>query len=353
MSPIPLDVKTEKNIDAGLLEGIRVGLTYNLKKDIVTDPPDMQAEFDDFDTILAIKNALQTGGCEVELFEADENLPLRLTANRPDIVFNIAEGIGERGREAQIPALLNFLNIPYTGSDETAMCIAMDKALAKRLLSSYRIRTPKYRVVSDLSRAMAAGLSFPVIVKPNAEGSSKGISGVSVVNNADELKEVLKKNIGAYKQDMLVEEYIEGREFTVGILGNGSEMRVFPPMEIIFKDKDHGIYSYEVKRDFKKYIEYECPPDISARLIKELEDTAMKIYKILGCRDCARTDFRLSRDGKLYFIEVNPLPGLAPGYSDFPMLAEFSGVEYDELVQGILISALKRYGLNKNLDGDR
>jgi len=223
----------------------------------------------------------------------------------------------------------------------------MDKALAKRFLSSYRIRTPKYAVVSDVSRMPLAGLSFPVIVKPNAEGSSKGISGVSVVCNNGELKEILTKNIGAYRQDMLVEEYIDGREFTVGILGNAEKMRIFPPMEIIFEDKDHSIYSYEVKRDFKKYIRYECPPDISEKLKKELEDTAAKIYGILGCRDCARIDFRLSGDGRLYFIEANPLPGLAPGYSDFPMLAELSGVGYDELVQGILISALERYDSEK------
>ena len=324
---------------------LRVGITYNQKRNIITEPPDAEAEFDDIETILAIKNALEAGNCEVELYEATENLPEKLIKQKPEIVFNIAEGKSGGGREAKVPAILNYLGIPYTGSDETTMCIAMDKALTKRLLTTYQIRTPKYKVAGIGTPITTVGLTYPLIVKPNAEGSGKGISGVSIVTNIEDLRKTIKENTETYKQDALVEEYIPGREFTVGILGNGDDTRVFPPMEIIFRDKSKSIYSYAVKKNFRKYVDYACPPDITSKIREHIENTAHRIYRILKCRDCARMDFRLSPEGRLYFIEINPLPGLAPGYSDFPILAEYCGVGYDALVQGILESALKRYSL--------
>jgi D-alanine-D-alanine ligase len=144
---------------------------------------------------------------------------------------------------------------------------------------------------------------------------------------------------------MLLEEYISGREFTVGILGNGERLRVFPPMEIIFKDKAHSIYSYEVKRNFRQFVRYECPPNINPDLQKEIESAAETVYRALECRDLARMDFRLTPGGKLYFIAINPLPGLAPEYSDFPMIAGFCGMDYTALIRNILDSALDRYRL--------
>ena len=185
---------------------------------------------------------------------------------------------------------------------------------------------------------------FPVIVKPNAEGSSKGISALSVAAGPDELEQILAEKIEAYKQDMLIEQFIPGREFTVGILGNGADLRVFPPMEIVFNEKAQGIYSFATKQDFQQYVRYVCPPDLAASGIKELEDTAAAVYHILGCRDFARMDFRLSPEGQLYFIELNPLPGLAPGYSDFPILAAMCGMDYSTLIREILNCALRRYG---------
>ncbi len=325
---------------------LTVGLTYNLKKGIGSDVEDIEAEYDSMDTVLAIKNALEKGGCKVELLEADTGLFEKLSRVRVDIVFNIAEGTRGRGREAQVPALLNFYGIPFTGSDETTLCISLDKALAKRLLSSYKIRTPGYQVISD-EKTPLKNRKFPLIIKPNAEGSSKGISGAALVHNPDELKKELKEKIRIYGQPFLVEEFIEGREFTVGIVGNGAETKVFQPMEIVFVDKEasRGIYSFQVKRDFKRYVRYVCPPELKASLIKEMMDTAGKVYRVLECRDFARVDFRMAYDNRLYFIEINPLPGLSPGYSDFPMLAEFNGVDYDRLILTILNSALKRYGM--------
>ncbi len=326
---------------------LRVGLTYNLKKGIKSDVVDNEAEYDNIETVLAIKSALEAGNCCVELFEATEELPAKLTKSPVDIVFNIAEGSQGRGREAQVPAILNFMRIPFTGSDETTLCIALDKALAKRILATYHIRTPRYRVISKDQQKWSGGFTFPAIVKPNAEGSSKGISDVAVVFDMRELRSLVSQNISLYKQDMLVEEYIHGREFTVGVVGNGSELLVFSPMEIRYLDQknEYNIYSYTVKQNYKKLIRYECPAVISPEIEAEIMHTARKVYDILACRDFARMDFRLSPDGKLYFIEINPLPGLAPGYSDFPMIAEFCGMDYASLVQRLLSSALKRYGL--------
>ncbi|MHB1315712.1 MAG: D-alanine--D-alanine ligase family protein [Christensenellales bacterium] len=325
---------------------LRVGLTYNLKKNVVSDVEDYEAEYDHIETVLAIKKALECENCRVELLEATEELPHKLMSKKVDIVFNIAEGMKGRGREAQVPAILNFFNIPYTGSDETTLCIALDKALTKRILATYHIKTPRYKVIRQDQPKWNGTFAFPAIVKPNAEGSSKGISDVAIVSDLKELRSLVFSNIQKYNQSMLVEEYIGGREFTVGILGNGKDAMVFPPMEIKYLKKDrYQIYSYNVKQNYKELIGYECPARISRETETEIMNTARKIYEILDCRDFSRIDFRLSEAGKLYFIEINPLPGLAPGYSDYPMIAEFNGMDYTALVRNVLNSALKRYGL--------
>jgi len=325
----------------------RVGLAFNLKKGIQSGVEDMEAEYDSIDTVMAIKNALESIGCQVELLEAAHSFLDKLREAHVDIVFNIAEGLSGRGREAHIPAILNFLGIPFTGSDETTLCIALDKALTKRLLTSFRILTPKHQLMSHEGERIRHDLKFPLIVKPNAEGSSKGISNMAVVDDMEQLKHLLERNFQMYGQPMLIEEFIPGREFTVGVIGNGSEARVFTPMEIVYKEDQDGrnIYSFEVKKDYKRYVEYVCPPNLSPKLQEKLMDIASKVYRVLQCRDFARMDFRMSNDNKFYFIEINPLPGLAPGYSDYPMIAEFCGVDYNTVIKMILNSALKRYGM--------
>ena len=326
---------------------LRIGLTYNLKQNIASDIVDIEAEYDSIDTVMAIKKALEDEYSQVTLLEADEELPMKLRNHPVDIVFNIAEGIYGRGREAQVPALLNYFRIPFTGSDETTLCLALDKALTKRVLATYHIRTPKYHIISHYNQKFSGHFTFPAIVKPNAEGSSKGINDVAIVSNMTELRNLATKCISMYGQDMLVEEYIGGREFTVGIIGNDEDLHVFPPMEIIYVKQDkYNIYSYNVKQNYKEFIRYESPARLTAEQETEIINKSRKIYQILDCKDFARIDFRLSEDGKLYFIEINPLPGLAPGYSDFPMLAEFNGTDYISLVRSILGAALKRYGLN-------
>ena len=263
-------------------------------------------------------------------------------------MFNIAEGRGGRAREAQVPALLTLFDIPYTGSDETTLCIALDKALTKRLLATYRIPTPRYRVYEPGTRVRISGLRFPVIVKPNAEGSSKGIADVCIAENAAELKSLVEQHLTLYGGSVLAEEYIHGREFTVGLLGNGETVSVFPPMEILYHDSPipgYHVYNYTVKQQYTKYVSYRCPAELSPKLEREIVRLSKKIFLALGCRDFARVDFRLDETGKLYFIEINPLPGLAPHYSDYPMLAEFCGVEYDDLVGSVLRAGAARSGV--------
>ena len=346
--------------------GLHVGITYNLKKssrdeksdgypdDLEPDPPDSDAEYDDITTVLAIKAALESKNCRVSLLEVNKDLPVKLMEDKPDIVFNIAEGIGGRGRESEVPALLDLYGIPYTGSDETTLCIALDKALTKRILTSYHIKTPKYQVIKKEQKELTGNFHFPAIVKPNAEGSSKGISDVSVVTNRRELQNLVSRDLKLYKQDMLVEEYISGREFTVGIFGNGDDVHVFSPMEVCYikKEGQYNVYSYNVKRNYKDYVRYKCPADIPKHIETEMMNTARKIYEVLSCRDFARIDFRLSPDEELYFIEINPLPGLAPGYSDFPMIAEFNGMSYDSLIWNVLKSALQRFGMESYVGKD-
>lgn len=329
-----------------------VGIIYNLKKGLNTEIDDFEAEYDSLETVNAIKEVFEKHQIHTVLLEADKSLPQKLSDIHIDIAFNIAEGMNGRGREAQIPALLNILGIPFTGSDETTLCISLDKALTKRILSTYHINTPAYMIVDKkMKYSKNKKLNYPVILKPNAEGSSKGISDISIVESSEALIKLAKHNISIYKEDMLAEEYIEGREFTVGVIGNGDDARIFPPMEIIFTQKTQGdfcVYNYKVKQDYKKYINYKCPADINKKLENKIINTARKIYDVLGCNDFARIDFRIGKKDTIYFIEINPLPGLAPGYSDFPMLAEFCGVSYEGLIMKILNSALSRYNMGSN-----
>jgi len=326
--------------------GYRIGIAFNLKKNNEDEMEDEQAEYDNISTIEAIEAALKKTGCETVYLEAGRDFSKNLSDSGVDIVFNVAEGKGGRGREAHIPALLSFLNIPFTGSDETTLCIALDKTLTKRILTTFGVKTPKYQLIEHPSE-FKKKLNFPLIIKPNAEGSSKGISDFAIVYNTDELKYLIGKNYGMYRQPILIEEYIRGREFTVGIIGNGNDTIIFTPMEIKYKknEEKYNIYSYSVKKNYKEYVEYICPPQVENKIEKKMIKVAKKIYESLSCRDFSRIDFRASMDGEVFFLEINPLPGLAPNYSDFPMIGEFNGINYDQLIKMILNSALKRYGM--------
>jgi D-alanine-D-alanine ligase len=260
-------------------------------------------------------------------------------------VFNIAEGFKGRSRESQVPALLELLDIPYTGSDPAALSVSLDKALAKRMVRTHGILTPAYLVMHTGKERLPKELSrFPLLVKPVAEGTSKGVTRKSVVNDEGELREKAREMIAKYRQPALVEQYIAGREFTVGLLGE-RRPRVLPPMEIVFLDKSDPapIYSFELKQEWNDLVRYEVPAKLTPRELERLEKAARECFVALGCRDVARIDFRMNAEGHLYFIETNPLPGLAPGWSDLVLIAQAAGIEYRALIGEILAFAIRRY----------
>ena len=323
-------------------EPIRVGFTYNVKREY--DPEsDEHAEWDPPETIIAISNALARQGHIVVHLEATPDLPRVLAEADVDLIFNIAEGVEGRNREAQVPALCELLGIPYTGSDSATLAIALDKALCKKVLTQHDILTPKFQVMESPKARLNPDLKFPLIVKPNAEGSSKGIGSANVADNEEELRVVVKNVLDDYRQPALVEEYISGREFTVGLLGD-KRPRVLPPMEILFKDKDNDrpVYDFTVKQEWEKHVYYECPAKITPSQLKAIEKIARATFWALDCRDVARVDLRMSDDGQIYVLEVNPLPGLTPDYSDLILISRPAGIDYDQLISEIMIGGLKR-----------
>jgi len=323
---------------------IRVGFTYNVKREEVVEPDsDQHAEWDPPETIIAISNALARQGHIVVRLEATPDLPRVLAEAEVDLIFNIAEGVEGRNREAQVPALCELLGIPYTGSDSATLAIALDKALCKKVLMQHDILTPKFQVMETGRERLSTDLEFPLIVKPNAEGSSKGIGSANVVDNEEELRVAVKLLIETYRQPALIEEYISGREFTVGLLGD-KRPRVLPPMEILWVDKDieRPVYDYKVKQEWEKHVRYECPAKLAPAALKAIEKIARATFWALDCRDVARVDLRMGADGQVYVLEVNPLPGLTPDYSDLILISKAAGMTYDELIAEVMTGGLKR-----------
>ncbi len=322
------------------VQPIRIGFTYNVKR---IKEGDDEAEWDPPETIIAIANALARQGHIVVHLEATPDLPRVLAEADVDLIFNIAEGVEGRNREAQVPALCELLGIPYTGSDSATLAIALDKALGKKVLLQHDILTPKFCVMESHRERLSPDMKFPMIVKPNAEGSSKGIGSTSVVDNEEELRDKVKELIERYRQPALVEEYIAGREFTVGLLGD-KRPRVLPPMEIKFKQADdtRPVYDYAVKQEWEKYVYYECPAKLTESEQKAMEKIARATFWALDCRDVARVDMRMDAEGRIYVLEVNPLPGLTPDYSDLVLIAKACGMEYDQLIAEIMTGGLRR-----------
>ncbi|ABC82219.1 D-alanine--D-alanine ligase family protein [Anaeromyxobacter dehalogenans] len=327
-------------------ERLKVGFSFNVKR-VTPDPggeQDEEAEYDSPKTLQAIREAIASWGHEVVDLEATQDLPLQLASTPVDVVFNIAEGFKGRSRESQVPSLLELLDIPYTGSDPSALSVSLDKALAKRMVRTHGILTPDYLVLNTGNERLPRELTFPLIVKPVAEGTSKGVTRKSVVRDELELREVARELIAKYRQPALAEGYVSGREFTVGLLGE-RRPRVLPPMEIVFLDaKDPTpIYSFEMKQDWSERIRYEVPAKLSPRELDRLEKAARECFTALGCRDVARLDFRMDAEGRIHFIECNPLPGLAPGWSDLVLIAQAAGMDYRGLIGEILSFAIRRY----------
>jgi D-alanine-D-alanine ligase len=327
---------------------MKIGITYDLRADVPLTPglpDDLQEEFDSPGTIEAIAGVLRGLGHEVVLLGDGRGLLEQLLADPPDFVFNVAEGQGVgRSREARVPAVLELLDIPHTGSDPLTLAVTLDKDCAKRLVGSTDLQTVPWGVVigSDEDPAEAAGLlPFPAIVKPAWEGSSKGIRGSCVVDRREDLPEAVEALRRGYSQPVLVEQYIEGDELTVGVIGNGNP-RVIGVMRVVPRERSgRFVYSLEVKRDWRRRVRYERPDDLEPARRAAVEAAALEAYRKLGCRDVARIDYRLGEDG-LYFLEANPLPGLNPESSDLVILARLAGWGYGQLIEGILQAALDR-----------
>ncbi|MFW6050048.1 MAG: D-alanine--D-alanine ligase family protein [Myxococcota bacterium] len=324
---------------------LKVGLTYNLKR--VAPRPggssDAEAEYDAPATIAAIRGAVESYGHEVVELEATPELPRLIDESSLDFVFNIAEGIRGRNREAQIPALLELLDIEYTGSDPATLSLALDKALAKRVVRHHGIPTPDFLVMTSERQRLPKGFRFPAIVKPVAEGSSKGVFGTSVARDEGELRSVVSQMLGRYRQGALVETFLPGREFTVGLLGE-RRPRVLPPMEIVFvqPSSEFPVYTFDHKLEAKGEVRYDAPAKVDAALGREIERVARGAFQALGCRDVARVDLRLDDRGRVNFVECNPLPGLTPGWSDLCLIGEAAGIGYRQLVGEIMAPAIRR-----------
>jgi D-alanine-D-alanine ligase len=339
---------------------MKVAFTFNQKKETDSnseEPPDEQAEFDSPEVIRAIKNSLESLGHEVMLIDADEHALYKLRKSGADIVFNIAEGLRGESRESQIPLFCEMLGIPYTGSGPLTLAITLDKARTKEILSFYRIPTPRFQVFSE-PVTLLKEVGFPMIVKPLAEGSSKGITNDCLVRNEAELRAKLRHMISAYKQPVIAEEFLDGREFTVSLIGNGSP-EVLPIVEVCFEGLPEGMNkfdSYEMKWIYDdpnsgKHIEnmVRCPAQITKGLENQIKKACLEAYKALGCRDFCRMDVRLDSSGIPNILEVNALPGLIPDpkeNSRFPKSCYAAGMTYQQIIGRILEEGIKRNRLH-------
>lgn len=329
----------------------RISVVYNLKKTPApSEPDDKYEEYDPISTVQSVADTLSSFGFDVSLCEQDENFFDSLREQSPSFVVTLAEGRGNaRGREAQVPSILESLDIPFWGSDSVSLALALDKLLTSRTLAGENIPVPlaaSFRTEGDLGKIPSLfGKNDRFVVKPRFEGSSKGIFTDSVAHNASEMEEKVRRLWHRYGQPALVEEYLPGEEITVGVLGNekpqvAGMMRISPRTP-----GDEFLYSLEEKRNYLERIRYEGPEAILPVTRQSLEASALAAFSALELRDMARIDFRLDGNGVGRIIDVNPLPGLSPIYSDLPILHRLSGGEYEELLRFILTSAFSRYGL--------
>lgn len=324
-----------------------VGLTYDAKPDYVFkkgDPEDANAEFDHPDTIDVIKDAIESGGHKVIKIGNVKKLIRRLKKLKVDIVFNIAEGITGRNRESEVPIILEMAGIPFVGADGLSLGLTLDKIMAKKVLICEGIPTPAFFQISDIRNIDGAGISYPLIVKPRQEGSSKGISDRSVVKNRRELKRQAALVIRTYKQPALVEKFITGSEFTVPVIGNEIP-EVLPVVQISIDGKTElGDLCYTFSRIRSDTLSYVCPARISRKLDNRLKEIALKAYRAVECRDFGRVDIRVDKGGNPYVLEINPLPSLSTE-DVFMVVARHMKVSYESIVNRILDYALKRYGM--------
>ncbi len=325
---------------------IRVGLTYDLASDyrsLGASEEDI-AEFDREDTIEGIEQSLRAMGHIPERIGGIRNLAAQLVAGRRwDLVFNIAEGCYGAARESQVPALLDAYQIPYTFSDPLVLAIALHKGHAKTLVRAAGVRTADYQLIVTPDDLRQVELGFPLFAKPAAEGTSRGITANSVIRTDCQLRTLCTELFNRYKQPVLLESYLPGREFTVGVLGTGSNARSLGSLEVyMVGDADIGVYTYRNKKEFVGKVEYRWIESANDPTVAAVEAVALSAWRALGCRDAGRVDIRLDDQGRPSFIEVNPLAGLNPVISDLAILVRQSGLGYQALIEGIVNEAAAR-----------
>jgi len=327
--------------------GLSVGLCYDLKEDYLEAgfAPDDVLEFDSEDTVAGLESALVELGHGVERIGRGRELSRRLVGSEHwDLVFNICEGVSGRSREAQVPALCELFDQPYTFADPLTCAVTLDKAVAKRIVRDHGLPTAPFAVVGSPEEARAVDLPVPLFLKPLAEGSSKGVNQRSLVRRHEELIAACRAMLEQHRQPVLVEAFLSGREVTVGVLGHGATARVLGVMEVSFTGKaEAAAYTALNKEEYLERVAYRLLADDP--LAEQARELALAVFAALGCRDAARVDLRCDAAGILHFLEVNPLPGLNHVRSDLPIMARLAGVHYRELIGAIVESARARYGL--------
>ena len=345
----------------------KVAVLANIKDDTHPKPegvpPDAFADYDHIETIDAIRAALETDGHQTVFIQADTDLPYALREEKPDICFNIAEGLGGDAREAQVPALLELLKIPYTGSRVLTNGISLDKTLTKRIWRDRRLPVAPFQEFVLGDEPLRPELNFPLFVKPAREGTGMGVDTKAIVKNEKELRERAQYIINTYDQPALVETFLPGREFTVGIMGRADSKRFsrhpewyekdgfhrFPVLELdMTRSVTPAVYSQASKS--KEVGEegapgYLCPANIDPELDKKLKHFALRAHFLLGALDVSRTDIRLDGDGNPRVMEINTLPGLTPNYSDLCLQAAAEGIRYEDLILEILYLGASRWGM--------
>ncbi len=352
------------------MKRMKVAVLANLKKNAPKIEGATEDWWDDLDsenTIQALLGAIRSGGYESEFFEGDISLLDTIRKYQPDICFNICEGHFGDAREAQVPALLEMLRIPYTGSKVLSLALALDKPMTKRILHWHELPTPNFQTFERVDEPLNNDMYFPLFVKPSREGTGMGVSSKSVVHNEPELREQISFITNKYQQTALVEEFIDGREVTVGMVGNllgpvarrmpddpdagriQAGLRFLPPMEIDLKPykESDAVYSNRLKVALADQLTYLCPAPLEPKMVDELNYLAAAVFRVTGALDVARVDFRLdvNDNWKPYILEINPLPGLAPVISDLVIEAKADGLSHTELILMILETAMKRNNL--------
>lgn len=325
---------------------LTIGLCFDLRSTYLAEgySEEETAEFDQEETIAALETALARLGHRTERIGHALQLTAALVAGkRWDLVFNIAEGLHGMGREAQVPAILDLYRIPYTFSDPLVMCLTLHKGMCKAVLRDAGVATAPALVVTESENMPLPGFDGPYFIKPVAEGTGKGITPLSIVDQAADLPHACSRLLARFRQPVLIEPYLPGREFTTGIIGTGAEAEVLGCMEVLLnKEAEQGVYSYGNKENWQSRVEYRLIRPQEDAVVVQAEAVALTAWRVLGCRDGGRVDLRCDSTGRPLFMEVNPLAGLHPSHSDLPILCNLAGIAYQDLIGRIVGSAQKR-----------